>query len=188
MRTLLLLACGLTWCASGPAQERPQQNDTKVAAVSTQTIHNYRKVDDQIITGGQPKEEHLQAAAAEGFKHVINLATINPRYSLADEEGLVRSLGMTYHHIPVDWGQPTDADFEAFEGVMNVVDGDKTLIHCAANFRVTAFYSLYAMKRLGWSQAKAEEFRSSIWRGSDHPVWEEFIRRQEAGNPSSAPK
>lgn len=180
MRTLLLLACSLSWCTSGSAQNSSQQNDAKVAPVSTQTIHNYRKVDDQVITGGQPKEEQLQAAAAEGFRHVINLATINPRYSLADEEGLVRSLGMTYHHIPVDWDRPTEADFEAFENAMIAAGDDKTLIHCAANFRVTAFYALYAMKRLGWSQTKAEEFRSSIWRGSDHPVWEEFIRRKQS--------
>ena len=39
----------------------------------------------------------------------------------------------------------------------------KTLIHCAANFRVTAFYSLYAMKHLGWSEAQAAEFRASVW-------------------------
>jgi len=53
----------------------------------------------------------------------------------------------------------------------------KTLVHCAANFRATAFYSLYAMKHFHWSRTRAEEFRASIWRGSDFPVWEDFIRR-----------
>jgi protein tyrosine phosphatase (PTP) superfamily phosphohydrolase (DUF442 family) len=177
---ITLLACALAWCILSFAQERPdaeRDNHTKAPAVSTQGIHNFRKVDDQISTAGQPNEEQIRAAAAEGFTRVINLATINPRYSLPDEEGLVRSVGMTYHHIPVDWDRPTDADFDAFERVMESVGGDKTLIHCAANFRVTAFYSLYAMKHLGWSQARAEEFRSSIWRGHDHPVWQEFIER-----------
>ena len=74
--------------------------------MTTEQIYNYRKVDDQFITGGQPREEQIKAAAAEGFKRVINLATINPRYSLPDEDGLVRSLGMAYHHIPVDWDNP----------------------------------------------------------------------------------
>ena len=138
--------------------------------MSTQEIVNYRKVDDWLITGGQPTEEQLKSAAAEGVKTVINLATINTRYSLEDEEGLVCSLGMTYYHIPVDWENPQESDFEAFEAVLKQLAEEKTLIHCAANFRVTAFYSLYALKHLGWSEAQADEFRASIWQGSDHPV------------------
>ena len=55
--------------------------------MSTQEIYNYRKVDDQLITGGQPTEEQLKSVAEEGFTTVINLATLNPRYSLDDEAG-----------------------------------------------------------------------------------------------------
>ena len=117
----------------------------------------------------------LKAAALEGFQTVINLAPINPRYSLPDEAGLVASLGMTYHHLPIDWAQPTENDFEAFEKLLRTLEESKTLIHCAANFRVTAFYALYAMKNLAWSGARAEEFRNSVWAGSDYPVWEAFI-------------
>ena len=143
--------------------------------MSTQDITNYRRVNDQITTGGQPSEEQLRAAAAEGFKTVINLATINPRYSLEDEAGLVQSLGMTYHHIPVEWEHPQASDFAAFEAIMTQLPVSKTLIHCAANFRVTAFYSLYAMKHLDWSMAQAAEFRASIWADSDYPIWEKFV-------------
>lgn len=147
--------------------------------MSTQDIFNYRKVDDQLITGGQPTEDHLRSAAEDGFVSVINLATINPQSSLEDEAGLVRSLGMTYYHIPVVWEHPTEADFDAFEQVMSGRPPGRTLIHCAANFRVTAFYSLYAMKHLGWSEAQADEFRASIWQGSDYPVWERFIAQMK---------
>lgn len=143
--------------------------------MGTQEIYNYRKVDDDVITGGQPLEEQLQAAAQEGFKTVINLAPHNSRNSLPDEAGLVKSLGMTYTYIPVDWGKPTEQDFEAFESAMQQRPEGKTLIHCQANFRVTAFYSLYALKNLGWSAEQAEKFRASIWMGSDYPTWDEFI-------------
>ncbi len=143
--------------------------------MSTADIYNYCYVNDQIITGGQPTADQLQAAAAEGFTTVINLATINPRYSLPDEAGLVQSLGMTYHHIPVDWEAPQASDFAAFEKIMQHLGDNKRLIHCAANFRVTAFYSLYAIKHLKWTAAQAEEFRASIWAGSHYPVWEQFI-------------
>jgi protein tyrosine phosphatase (PTP) superfamily phosphohydrolase (DUF442 family) len=181
MRHVFLLGCALSvFRLFAPDVANAADESNGASAVSTEQIYNYRKVDDQFITGGQPREEQIKAAAAEGFRRVINLATINPRYSLPDEDGLVRSLGMAYHHIPVDWEQPTEADFAMFERVMQSVGDDKTLIHCAANFRVTAFYSLYAMKHLGWSQSRAEEFRASIWKGSDFPVWETFIQRTQA--------
>src|ERR1043165_1382988 len=148
--------------------------------MGTPTIYNYRKVDEHHATGGQPTEEQLKAAAAEGFATVINLATIDPRYSLRDEGASVAALGMQYRHIPVPWDQPSEADFAAFEQAMQSAGEGKTLVHCAANFRATAFYALYAMKHLGWSRSRAEEFRASIWRGSDFPVWEDFIRRTQS--------
>jgi protein tyrosine phosphatase (PTP) superfamily phosphohydrolase (DUF442 family) len=148
--------------------------------MSTEDITNYRRVNDQISTSGQPTEEQLRAAAEEGFKTVINLATINPRYSLEDEMGLVQSLGMTYYHIPVEWEQPQANDFAVFEKVMLQLPPSKTIIHCAANFRATAFYSLYAMKHLGWSGTQAAEFRASIWADSDYPIWDIFIGEMQA--------
>jgi protein tyrosine phosphatase (PTP) superfamily phosphohydrolase (DUF442 family) len=107
------------------------------------------------------------------------LAPINMRSSL-DEAGLVQSLGMRYHYIPVVWDDPQNSDFVAFERVMQMPPEDKTLIHCVANFRVTAFFSLYARKHLGWSAEQADAFRASIWQGSDYPIWEAFVERMNA--------
>jgi protein tyrosine phosphatase (PTP) superfamily phosphohydrolase (DUF442 family) len=154
---------------------------TESTKVSTTQIYNYIQVNDQIITAGQPSADQLRSAAAEGFITVINLATTPSTPALEDEAGLVRSLGLNYYHIPVEWENPKDSDFAAFEGVMAQIPAGKTLIHCAANFRVTAFYSLYAQKHLGWSEARAEAFRAVIWRGSHYPIWEQFIARIEAG-------
>jgi uncharacterized protein (TIGR01244 family) len=117
--------------------------------MSTEGIYNYRKVNDRISIGGQPTEEQLRSAAAEGFTTIINLARTDSDHALADEGGLVRSLGMTYQHIPVEWEHPQESDFAAFEAAMQAPPAGKLLIHCAANFRVTAFYSLYALKHLG---------------------------------------
>lgn len=148
--------------------------------MSIRDIYNYLQVNDRLITGGQPNEEQLRSAADEGFTTVINLATLSPGRSLEDEAALVHSLGMTYHHIPVDWEDPKASDFQTFERVMQRSSEDKMLIHCAANFRVTAFYSLYAMKHLGWTEAQADSFRASIWRGSDYPTWETFVADMKA--------
>ena len=148
--------------------------------MATEEIYNYRKVNDQFVIGGQPTAEQLKSVAQDGFKTVINLATFNPQRSLENESGLVQSLGMAYYHIPVEWEQPSESDFEAFEKVISQLGGSKTLIHCAANFRVTAFYSLYALKHLGWSENQADAFRASIWQGSDYPIWEKFIAQIKA--------
>lgn len=149
----------------------------------TQTTHdifNYRQVNDQVATGGQPTEEQLRSVAQEGYSAVINLAPTNARLALPDEAGLVHALGMTYYHIPVAWDNPTPADFDAFEQALGQTGERKTFIHCVANFRVTAFYALYALKNLGWSAAETEAFRAPIWQGSDYPVWEDFIRQMQA--------
>jgi protein tyrosine phosphatase (PTP) superfamily phosphohydrolase (DUF442 family) len=143
--------------------------------MATQDIFNYIQVNETLSTGGQPTEDEIRSAAAEGFTTVINLATLRPGESLEDEAGLVRSLGMTYYAIPVVWTSPQISDFTTFEQVMLHLSPGKTLVHCAANFRVTAFYSLYALKHLGWSLAQAEAFRGQIWEGSGYPVWEQFI-------------
>jgi protein tyrosine phosphatase (PTP) superfamily phosphohydrolase (DUF442 family) len=145
--------------------------------MSSNEIYNYIKVNNEIATGGQPTADELRSAAEEGFTSVINLAPFEPPYSLEDEAGLVQSLGMNYYNIPVEWGYPLESDFAAFESTMARLPAGKTLIHCVANFRVTAFYSLYAQAHLGWTEAQAEGFRAQIWGGRDVPVWNEFIAR-----------
>lgn len=143
--------------------------------MSTEDIRGYYKVDDRIITGGQPTEAQIRSAAEDGIQVVINLATIDPRYSLDDEGKLVSALGLEYHHIPVEWEHPTPDDYEAFAGVMAQSGDKRVLIHCAANYRVTAFYSLYAIQHLGWTEARADALRAAIWR-RQYPIWDEFIQ------------
>ncbi len=148
--------------------------------MSVEEIFNYMKVDDHISTAGQPTEDQLRDAAAEGFTTIINLAPVNPPYTPANEAELAHELGLNYIYIPVAWNNPTDADFAAFEQAMSQTTEGRTLIHCAANFRVTAFYTLYAQKHLGLSAAQADALRERIWAGSDYPVWEAFVARKRA--------
>ena len=148
--------------------------------MGTETIYNYRRADDQTITGGQPDAAQLAAAAAEGVRAVINLAPDDPQRSLPDEAGLVQWLCMSYTHVRVDWNVPREEDYAAFQAGMAAPPPGSVLIHCVANCRATAFFALYAMRHRGWSTAEAEAFRASVWRGSDYPVWEAFIARMRA--------
>jgi uncharacterized protein (TIGR01244 family) len=156
--------------------------------VSVDQIYNVREVDDRLITSGQPTEDQLRAVAAAGVDTVINLAPHDGESALPDEAGLVRELGMAYHHLPVVFANPTERDFAAFDQLMGGLPSDsRTLVHCAANFRVSAFYGLYAIKRLGWTVEQAEVFRAPIWDDSDYPVWESFIAEMEQQLAGDAP-
>lgn len=148
--------------------------------MSTAEIFNYRLINERIITAGQPTEEQLHAAAAEGFHAVINLAPIYPNHPVPHEAEVCQTLGLNYHHIPVDWNNPTTEDYARFAAALDSLPEQKLLIHCAANYRVTAFFSAYARHKMGWTQAQAEELINSIWsqdpRYTLNEVWLDFLQ------------
>jgi uncharacterized protein (TIGR01244 family) len=145
--------------------------------MGTEDIYHYRRVDERISTGGQPSEEQLASAAADGFEVVINLATFDPERSLPDEGASAHDHGMEYHHIPVVWDNPRDEDFSEFDRVMSESAGKRTLVHCMANYRATAFFALYSMKHAGWERAKAAEFIAATWAIGEYPAWSRFFER-----------
>jgi protein tyrosine phosphatase (PTP) superfamily phosphohydrolase (DUF442 family) len=143
--------------------------------MTVEQIYNYRRIDEHLSLGGQPSEDQLRTAAAAGFAAVVNLSTNDPRYALPDEEGLVRSLGLQYHYLPVQWDTPQLADFERYAALMDGLGATKTLVHCAANYRVSAFYALYAARTGRWTIDEARAFIASVWQPDDHPQWRELI-------------
>lgn len=137
-------------------------------------IHNYRAASASLSTSGQPTEAQLAAVAADGHEVVINLALHNdPRYSLPDEPGLVKSLGMHYIHIPVQFDAPAEAELLTFFDAMEKHQGQKILVHCAANMRVTAFLGLYFAIRQGQSEESAFALMKQMWQPNQ--VWSSFI-------------
>jgi protein tyrosine phosphatase (PTP) superfamily phosphohydrolase (DUF442 family) len=160
-----------------------RDNAKRFANSGVEEIYNYRKADAMMATSGQPTEEQLHYVACEGFRVVINLALHgDARYSLTDEAASVTSLGMQYVHIPVDFQDPTESDLQKFFAAMDVHAGQKVLLHCAANKRVTAFLGLYRTFKLGWPAEKAFALMHSVW--EPDPVWANFIAAQLAGKES----
>lgn len=146
------------------------------------TIYAYRQASPDVATSGQPRESHFPAIAAAGYSTVINLGLHDDkRYALPDEAGTVQNLGMTYVHVPVQFGNPTAADLVAFMDAMHDRAGEKIWVHCAANMRVTAFLGLYRIIRLGWDADRAFELMNTVWKPD--PVWEAFIGAQLKGQP-----
>lgn len=137
-------------------------------------IHNFRAVNTMLSTSGQPSETQLAALSGDGVEVVINLALHDdPRYSLRDETGLVRSLGMEYIHIPVQFAAPIEADLLMFFDAMEKHRDRKILVHCAANKRVTAFLGLYYAIMQGRPDDEAFALMKTIWQPD--AIWSSFI-------------
>jgi len=140
-----------------------------------ENIYNWRRLDDRVTTSGQPTETQLVDIQALGVAHVVNLALHTHEKALPDEAGSVRSLGMTYTHIPVDFQNPTQQDFDQFCTVMAQFKGAPIHVHCIANYRVSAFFYRYRRDVLGWDDAKARADMDAIWKPEG--VWADFIPR-----------
>jgi protein tyrosine phosphatase (PTP) superfamily phosphohydrolase (DUF442 family) len=137
-------------------------------------IYNYRPVTAGLATSGQPTEAQIAALAADGVKAIINLALHDdPRYSLRDEAGLVKSLGMEYIHIPIPFDAPAEADLLKFFDAMDRHSHSTLLVHCAANKRVSAFLGLYFAIRKGRPVDEAFALMREVWQPD--LVWSSFI-------------
>jgi protein tyrosine phosphatase (PTP) superfamily phosphohydrolase (DUF442 family) len=143
--------------------------------VAITDIKNFVPIDARLATAGQPTEEQVRDVAGEGYVAVVNLGLLDPKYCLADEAGLVASLGLAYRHLPVRFDAPAVEDFRAFVATMDAWSDKKMFVHCAANYRVSAFVALYGELRLGWPRARADELARRLW--APDATWLAFIER-----------
>ncbi len=147
--------------------------------MSIEGSYNFRRVSDRITTSGVVGDKRLAALQAQGYGALINLLPDQSEYAVPEEGGIVTSQGLRYFYIPVDFAAPTQADLDAFAQAMDEI-GDKPVhVHCAANFRVSAFYSLYAMRKGLWTEEQADKFIEGIWNPAEHPAWARFITEQK---------
>lgn len=107
------------------------------------SILNYIKINENISTAGQPSVEQFQQIKNENFDVVINLALSSATNALENEDKVVSELGMTYIHLPVDFEEPKLSDLNLFLRIMSSIKDKKVFIHCAKNYRVTAFMYIY---------------------------------------------
>ena len=137
-------------------------------------IYNYLDIEGLYATSGQPSEAQLRLIGDEGYEVVVNLAPQSKlENSVVEEAEILRDAGLEYVHIPVDFKDPTEQDFQSF--VKTVSDGRKVWVHCAANMRVSAFTYRYRTQVLGEDEARAGADLRRIWEPMG--VWSEFIKR-----------
>ncbi|HEY5776380.1 MAG TPA: protein tyrosine phosphatase family protein [Xanthomonadales bacterium] len=144
-----------------------------LAAAEVSEIDNYRQYSADFSSSGQPSAEQLQALSEAGFKRVIYLAFTDNKTAIESEDRVVKSLGMDYLHIPVDFEHPAINDFEDFAAVLNRDKNIRTLLHCQINLRASTFSFLYRVIYGGVPVPVAKSDLDAIWQPDR--VWYRFI-------------
>lgn len=138
-------------------------------------ITNFMPLDASLFTAGQPTEAQFTELAQAGVQVVINLALPSSDNALPDESATVSSLGMTYIHIPVVWETPRMTDLQQFMDAMEAQADKRILVHCAMNYRASAFTALWRVLRRGWETEKAFSAQRLIWNLAEYPHWQSFV-------------
>jgi len=141
---------------------------------------NFRRISDRVTTSGLLNAEQLAALGSEGYRAVINLLPDSYEHAVHDEPSIVRNQGLDYVYIPVDFDAPTHDDLAAFADAMRAHADDKVHVHCAANFRVSAFYGLHAQSEGLCTEAEADALVRELWDPADYPAWTAFIADERA--------
>ncbi len=104
---------------------------------------NVVPVSARLVTSGQPTAATLAGLSAQGFGAVIYLAPSTVSDAVPGEADIVRRQGLEFVHIPIEFGNPTAADFESFVEAMRRLRERKVLVHCQVNMRASTLTFLY---------------------------------------------
>jgi protein tyrosine phosphatase (PTP) superfamily phosphohydrolase (DUF442 family) len=138
-------------------------------------IYNYLLYDEKLSSSGMPTAEQMKSVAETGVELVINLAPHDVPNAIPNETEFVEFLGMLYLNIPVNWSTPTKDGLHVFMDAMDANKDKKIHVHCEANFRASAFITIYRILRLGWKPEDAFTVMHTIWDEDAYPVWKMFI-------------
>jgi len=143
------------------------------SAAELSEITNYIEYSPSFSSAGQPGKEQIKLLRADGFERVIYIALTNTHGAIADEDVIVKELGMNYIQIPVIWDAPTQSDYYAFAAAMQQQPEQKTLLHCQFNYRASAFSFLYRVLHNDVAVGDAKADMNSIWQPNE--VWTNLI-------------
>ncbi len=141
--------------------------------MNIEAITHYVQLTRRIATSGQPTEAQFSDIARCGYKAVINLAMPDSAGALDNEGAIVTSQGLSYFHIPVPFDAPEKRHLAVFIKLMAALEGERVWVHCAKNYRVSAFMSHYQK----WMhKLSAEEARLILYEGwQPDEIWQAFL-------------
>jgi protein tyrosine phosphatase (PTP) superfamily phosphohydrolase (DUF442 family) len=107
-----------------------------------------------VITGGQPTAEQLEALKNAGGGIVLDLRDPMESRPVA-EATLVRGLGMEYINIPVRSGALDDVTLERILGVLRSAGDQTVFVHCGSGNRVAGALLPYLILDQGMDEQDA---------------------------------
>ena len=131
---------------------------------------NFHAINDRLSTGGHFTENGLETVAGQGVTVVIDLRPAPPE----GQKQRLAERGIKWINIPVEWQQPTVADFEEFTAAMQDSAGKKVFVQCQANYRASTMTYLYRVKVEGVAEPEARKDLEAAWQPND--TWGAFIR------------
>ncbi|SDJ45746.1 Predicted phosphohydrolase, protein tyrosine phosphatase (PTP) superfamily, DUF442 family [Ferrimonas sediminum] len=159
------------------------------AAISPQPLAEIKDVQfnsERVITAGLPTEAQFSQLKIAGVDLVINLIPDGNRSGHLDEASLAASAGLDYVNIEVDWKLPTQANLQHFFTVMDANTDKDVLVHCAANWRASAFYYLYLLHSGTPDSTELQQQVMTPWGDlndslSKYPQWQRLITEAKTG-------
>ncbi|MDL2353721.1 MAG: protein tyrosine phosphatase family protein [Pseudomonadota bacterium] len=176
---LLALACG---ASAAPARAAVAAAAAVSAPVEASIeAPNVVPISAMLVTSGQPSAAALGRLGAQGFGAVIYLAPLTSSDAVAGEADIVRRQGLQFVNIPIEFGEPTDADVQAFVAAMKRLGDRKVLVHCQVNMRASTMTFLYRVMVLREQPEPAYEAVARIW--SPRGPWKKLLvaQLQQAG-------
>lgn len=134
-----------------------------LAATATLDAPNVVVISPQLVTSGQPTVRALGQLGAQGFGAVIYLAQPTVSDAVPGEAQIVRRQGLGFVNIPIKFGTPSEADYQAFVAAMNQFRGKKVLVHCQLNMRASSMTFLYRVIVQHVEPELAYEAVTRIW-------------------------
>ena len=137
---------------------------------------NVVSISGKLVTAGQPTAESLAGLSKLGFQAVVYLAPPTVPDAVVNEPEIIRSQGMEFVNIPIQWSKPTEADFQAFAEAMKRFPGQKVLVHCQANMRASAMTFLYRVIVAKENPSQAYDAVLKVWTPKNQ--WKDLMNSQ----------
>ncbi len=128
-------------------------DDKQSKSLSTVSIDNFGRINDNYYRGGQPDPEDYADLAALGIRTVIDLRNDGE----VTEGDQVRRAGMTFYRIPMTTSaQPAPAAVAQFLSLVNDPVNQPVYVHCVGGrHRTGIMTAVYRMMQDGWTADRA---------------------------------
>jgi protein tyrosine phosphatase (PTP) superfamily phosphohydrolase (DUF442 family) len=136
-------------------------------------IDNYVEITPKLSVSGQPTAAQLERFKALGIEAVVYIAPPQVSTTVKEEPLLLGKQGLLYANIPVNFGNPTLAHFQAFSAVLSAWKDKRVHVHCQVNMRGSVFMFLHRVIHDKVPPDQAYEIVRRIW--VPDKVWRAFL-------------